>query len=88
MTRSSRYLARVDAHLPTLAGDAARRGFLAAQFGIWERRYARFVATGGASEEAAPCSQPIDASDFLLTISGLGRRLDQVSKRPTQQVQL
>jgi hypothetical protein len=62
----------MDAHLPTLPDDAARRIFLDRQLDGWERRYARFVATEGCSEPAAVSAD--QAADFLLTIIGLAAR--------------
>jgi hypothetical protein len=72
--RTSRFIARVDAYLPTLPDDAARRAFLDGQLEGWEHRYARFVATQGASEFAARTADPPQAADFLLTISALAAR--------------
>jgi hypothetical protein len=72
--RTDRFIARVDAYLATLADDAARRLFLDSQLEGWERRYARFVATQGASEFAASAGDPPQAADFLLTISALAAR--------------
>ena len=43
--RSQRFLARLDAHLPTIADPVARRIFLDRQLAGWEHRYARFIAT-------------------------------------------
>jgi hypothetical protein len=72
--RVTRFIARMDAHLPTLPDDAARRIFLDRQLDGWERRYARFVATEGGSEPAAVAADPPQAADFLLTIIGLAAR--------------
>ena len=72
--RTSRFIARVDAYLPTLADDAARRAFLDDQLEGWEHRYARFVATQGVSEFVASAGNPPHAADFLLTISALAAR--------------
>jgi hypothetical protein len=72
--RASRFIARVDAHLPTLADDGERRAFLDRQLDGWEHRYACFIATGGASEFAAIRADPPQAADFLLTIIGLAAR--------------
>jgi hypothetical protein len=72
--RTHRFIARVDAYLPTLADDAERRAFLDGQLEGWEHRYARFVATQGASEFAASAGDPPHAADFLLTISALATR--------------
>ena len=72
--RVTRFIARMDAHLPTLADDAARRIFLDRQLDGWERRYARFIATEGCSEPAAVSADPPQAADFLLTIMGLAAR--------------
>ena len=69
--RASRFIARVDAHLPTLCDDAARRAFLDRQLEGWEYRYARFLATEGASEPPADPADPPQAADFLLTITAL-----------------
>ena len=74
LDRTSRFIARVDAYLSSLADDAARRGFLDGQLEGWEHRYARFVATQGASEFAASTGDPPQGADFLLTISALGAR--------------
>ena len=64
----------MDAYLPMLADDAARRVFLDGQLEGWEHRYARFVATQGASDFAASAGDPPQAADFLLTISALATR--------------
>jgi len=72
--RASRFIARVDAHLPTLCDDAARRAFLGRQLEGWEHRYARFLATEGASEFATDTNDPPHAADFLLTITALAAR--------------
>jgi hypothetical protein len=73
-SRTDRYLARVDAHLPTLADDAQRRRFLRREIANWENRYGEFQATEGASAPGA------DAADFLLTILGLVARRDALNK--------
>ena len=72
--RASRFIARVDAHLPTLGDDGERRAFLDRQLDGWEHRYACFIATEGASEFATSCADPPQAADFLLTIIGLAAR--------------
>ena len=72
--RASRFIARVDAYLPTLAHDGERRAFLDRQLEGWEHRYARFLATEGASEFAANPGDPAHAADFLLTITALAAR--------------
>jgi hypothetical protein len=72
--RASRFIARVDAHLPTLADDGERRAFLDRQLDGWEHRYACFIATEGASEFATSRADPPQAADFLLTIIGLAAR--------------
>jgi hypothetical protein len=74
--RTQRFLTRVDAHLPSLAGSAARRAFLDRQIDGWEHRYARFIATDGTSEPTTDPSDPPQAADFLLTIMGLATRRD------------
>src|SRR6516165_1347942 len=72
--RAARFIARVDAHLPTLADDGERRAFLDHQLDGWEHRYACFIATDGASEFAGNRADPPQAADFLLTITGLAAR--------------
>src|SRR5437016_1379114 len=71
--RTGRYLERLDRHLGTLAGERARRAFLDAQIAVWEGRYARFVASDGASEPPGEWPPP-QAADFLLTIAALAER--------------
>ncbi|MGA7487639.1 MAG: hypothetical protein WBW74_11980 [Xanthobacteraceae bacterium] len=80
--RVTRFIARVDAYLPTLADDAARRAFLDRQLNGWERRYARFMATEGDSEPMAVPADPPQAADFLLTITGLATRRAALNERP------
>jgi len=70
--RASRFIARVDAHLPTLADDGERRAFLDRQ--LDEYRYACFIAAEGASEFTASRADPPQAADFLLTITSLAAR--------------
>jgi hypothetical protein len=72
--RATRFIARIDAHLPTLKDDAARRDFLDQQLDGWERRYARFLATEGECEPVTATNDPPQAADFLLTITGLAAR--------------
>ena len=72
--RASRFIARVDAHLPTLPDDGERRAFLDRQLDGWEHRYACFISTEGASEFAASRADPPQAADFLLTITSLAAR--------------
>jgi hypothetical protein len=69
-----RFLARLDTQLPIIADLRSRRAFLDRQLEGWERRYARFIATEGASEPAADALDPPQAADFLLTIVGLAAR--------------
>jgi hypothetical protein len=72
--RSRRFLARLDAHLPTIPDPASRRAFLDRQIDGWEHRYACFIATEGASEPVLDPADPPQAADFLLTIMGLTAR--------------
>ena len=81
--RAARFLARVDEHLPLLADDAARRAFVDRLIAGWERRYARFVATGGACEPVAGAADPPQAADFLLTIAALAARRAALGRRAT-----
>jgi hypothetical protein len=80
--RATRFIARVDAHLPTLCDDAARRAFLDRQLEGWEHRYARFLATEGASEFATDTHDPPHAAEFLLTITALAARRIALGGRP------
>ncbi len=59
---------------PTLSDDAARRAFLDRHLEGWEQRYARFLATEGASEPPGDPADPPHAADFLLTITALAAR--------------
>ena len=79
--RTARFIARVDAHLPSLQDDAARRRFLDRQLDGWERRYARFVSTEGESEFPADAVDPPQAADFLLTIAEVAARRDALDRR-------
>ena len=79
--RTRRFLARLDAHLPSLADPASRRAFLDRQIDGWEHRYARFLATDGASEPTADAADPPQAADFLLTIMGLATRRNSLGQQ-------
>ena len=82
--RTTRFIARIDAQLPTLKDDAARRAFLDQQLDGWERRYARFLATEGECEPVTAASDPPQASDFLLTITGLAARRGTLDEHGTR----
>src|SRR5437588_8202789 len=79
-SRASRLLSRLDAYLPTLPNDRSRRHFLNRHIEGWEHRYARFLATDGASELSNSADLP-QAADFLLTIAGLARRRSALPPR-------
>jgi hypothetical protein len=72
--RSTRFLRRIDAYLPRLPDNRARRRFLDRQIAGWEHLYARFLVSAGASEPSICPADPPQAADFLLTITGLARR--------------
>jgi len=72
-TRALRFMRRIDAHLPTLPDDRARRVFLVRQLDEWQRRYARFLVTEGGSMKGDG-AEPPQAADFLLTIAALATR--------------
>lgn len=78
--RTAKFLARVDAHLPTLPDAAARRSFLAQQAAAWQFRYERFVMTGGESEAVTDTENPPQAADFLMTILALSTRHEAVAR--------
>jgi hypothetical protein len=78
--RASRFLARLDTRLPIIPDRPARCAFLDRQLEGWERRYARFLATEGASEPAVDPTDPPQAADFLLTIVGLAARRSALAR--------
>ena len=78
--RASRFLARLDGHLPIIPDRSARRAILERQLEGWERRYARFIATEGASEHVVDPADPPQAADFLLTIVGLAARRSALAR--------
>jgi hypothetical protein len=82
--RATRFVARLDGHLRTLADDASRRAFLDRQLEGWEHRYARFIATEGDSEPVTDPANPPQAADFLLTITALAARRDALGSPRTQ----
>jgi hypothetical protein len=79
--RVTRFIARVDAHLPTLKDDIARRDFLDQQLDGWEHRYARFLATEGECEPVRVANDPPQAADFLLAITELAARRSALDER-------
>jgi hypothetical protein len=64
-------LARVLAHVRTLADDAVRRDFLSHEMAKWEERYARFIETEGVSHRLGDAPGEPTAFDFVETIAGL-----------------
>jgi len=92
--RATRFMARLDTYLPTLADDAARQAFLDRQIEGWEHRYVRFIATEGESEPSRntiaredgrerPDADPPQAADFLLTITALAARRKTLGEHGT-----
>jgi hypothetical protein len=79
--RVAHFVVRLDAYLPRLKDDAARRTFLDRQLEGWERRYARFVLTEGESEPFADSANRPQAFDFLLTIAVVAARRDALNER-------
>jgi hypothetical protein len=77
--RADRYLARLDGHLAKLPADRARRT-VELELRKWEIRYAAWIASNGATEYCAPGAEPVQATDFLLTIAGLGERSKQENR--------
>lgn len=71
-TRACRYMARVEAHLPALANNHARRAFIVNEMSKWEERFARFVATEGSSHRHGDSPDQPSAFDFVETIAALG----------------
>lgn len=70
-----RYLTRVDAHLPTLADDVARRAFLKTEESKWIERYSAFSTAVIAGGKVDP---DLNAADYILTIAELRIRADQL----------
>jgi hypothetical protein len=79
MARLARYKARVEAHLPTLADDAARHAFLRREELKWVDRYQNWalkVDTGTASKD----DLELTAFDFIETIAVVRQRKDDFAK--------
>jgi hypothetical protein len=70
----ARYLARVDAHLPTLPDDGARVAFLNNEMSKWDARYENF---GARVEAGAKVDPDVQAADFIVTIADLRTRANQ-----------
>ncbi len=71
-TRTARYMRRVEAHLPALRDDYARRDFISREMDKWEERYARFIATEGDAHRRGDDADQPSAFDFTETIAALG----------------
>jgi hypothetical protein len=69
--RTTRYMARVTAHLPALRDDTARRDFISREIEKWEERYARFMQTEGDSLRRGDGPSQPTAFDFVETIAAL-----------------
>jgi hypothetical protein len=79
-TRTDRLVKRIDAHVEKLPNDRLRRAFLDSQIGGWEHRYSRFIASCGASEAKCKVGYQPQAADFLLTISLLIKRRNDLGR--------
>jgi hypothetical protein len=82
-SRTDRYLTRVEAHLPALANNAARRDFISREMDKWEERYARFIATEGESHRTSDGPDQPSAFDFVETITALGAVQARFGERTT-----
>jgi hypothetical protein len=82
-SRTDHYLTRVEAHLPALVNDAARRDFISREMDKWEERYARFIATEGESHRCGDGPDQPSAFDFAETIAALGAVQTRYSERTT-----
>ncbi len=71
-SRTTRYMRRVEAHLPSLADDGARNAFVSREIERWELRYARFISTEGCSNRIGDGIDQPSAFDFTETIAALG----------------
>lgn len=77
MTRTARYIARLDAHLPMLADDDARRAFLRFQRDVWVERYETFM--GDVDSQRPTGGECVD--DYIETIAELNRRIAEHERR-------
>ena len=80
-SRTWRYIARVEAHLPALADDAARRDFISNEMDKWEEHYARFMTTEGCSHRHGDAPGQPSAFDFTETIAALGAVQSRFTER-------
>jgi hypothetical protein len=71
-----RYLARLDAYLPTIPAEE-RRPFLLRQAQSWRDAYAAFVARVDAG---LPTDPAVHAADYLVTMAEIDQRLAQLAK--------
>ncbi len=78
-SNTEQYAARVDAHLPTLADDAARRAFLRAEEAKWVGRYEAFQSR---ILSGLPTFSGETAYDYVLTIAEITGRLALLQKEP------
>jgi hypothetical protein len=72
-----RYLARLDAYLPTLPIEE-RRQFLRRQANSWHNAYAAFTARVDAG---LPTDPNVHAADYLITIAEVEARLARLEER-------
>jgi hypothetical protein len=71
-----RYLARLDAYLPTLPAEE-RRPFLLRQAKSWRDAYAAFTARVDAG---LPTDPAVHAADYVVTIAEIDQRLGRLEK--------
>jgi hypothetical protein len=79
-SRTDRYIARIQTHLPGLKNDAARRDFISDD-DKWEERYARFIETEGESHRRGDGPGQPTAFDFVETLAALGATQSRCTER-------
>lgn len=73
----ARYLARVDAHLPTLWCNAVKRGFLLLERDKWLERELDFTERISAGK---PVSPEVSAFDYAVTLAELDIRRGRIGE--------
>lgn len=72
--RTAAYVGRLDAHLDSLADDAARVEFLEREESNWRNRYREWCACMDNDRPVPRSLEGATAFDFIVTLSDIGTR--------------
>lgn len=81
LTRTGRYIARLNAELQKKASDADRLAFLQKEMVRWETEYLEFQNSNGQSHQKGDGLDQPKAFDFVETITAIQQAIDRYTEK-------